>query len=233
MPAVNLPLLISILALLLGVFSFFYLRSYLKRRTSRDWILSEVQEEVNNILGSLDETTERDISLVEERERNLKALLEEVEKRLKVYIREIDARREAETNYAALSKKPPNPTGPNTGTYEDLGKNRYNPNRQDNSHAKSPPEPSGNLSPPAEESAGETPPDQYPAFPLPRFRVKPDLAPVPAAAEPPPKDSPSINMQIRELVQAGIPAQAIASRLGVSIAEVEFAAALLERRGAP
>jgi len=37
--------------------------------------------------------------------------------------------------------------------------------------------------------------------------------------------------QINEMLQAGCSVQVIASRLGLSIAEVEFAVALMERRG--
>jgi hypothetical protein len=173
-----LPLLFSVLALLICVFSFFYFKYYLKRRTGQERILSEFREEVNSILRLINETTDRDISLVEEREKILKTLLDETEKRIKVYVREFELRKEAENSFAALSEKK------TASTYGELGKNRYRPS----------------------------------AFPVPEVKV-----------EPAPENLPFVSDQIRSLVLSGISAQVIASRLGVSIAEVEFAAALLER----
>ena len=144
-----------------------------------------MREEVDNILRSINATIERDLSLLEDKEKNLRILLEEIEKRLKVYIKEIDKPRAAVDTYTALSPKKPPPQA-----------------------AESAPVYAG------PEKAG-------PAFPLPVFSVKP-------GAETPP--APSVGEQIRSLVREGFPPPAIASRLGISIAEVEFAAALLERQ---
>ena len=179
-----LPLLFSALALasalIINLFSFFYFKSYLKRRTGQERILAEFRDEVNNILKSINEATDRDISLIEEREKNLKSLLNETEKRVNVYFREMDVRKDAEAAYAALlteekDKKP-------AATYESLGKNRF----------KTPVEPKQEAAPP----------------------VKP----------------PSTREQIHSLLRSGLSETAIASRLGISISEVEFAAAMPERR---
>ena len=205
MSAVYLPLLLSAATLLICIISFVYLKSYLKRRTRlqflREEVLSEIREEVTKILRAIDETTERDISLIEEREKELKSLLDEIEKRLKVYIREMETRKEADEVYAKAASQ----VSQNDGTYLELGKNRYRINTK-------------------ETVAAETEPQyQYTAFPLPAFSVKPEEGPlseyIPTTAE-----------QIRELLRAGFPAPVIASRLGISIAEAEFAAALYERR---
>jgi len=152
--------------------------------------LSELREEVNLILKSIDETTEVDITLIEEREKELKSLLEEIGKRLKTYIKEMDQARNAEE------------------AYQELGKNRYRINRQ--------------LASQAEESEKAAAVEKAPeaAFPLPDFDLKPE-----------PEPSLSIREQIHSLLSSGLSEAAIALRLGISIAEVEFAAALLERRG--
>jgi hypothetical protein len=184
MGALYLPLLLSVLALFVSIFSFFYFKFYLKARTGQERILAEFREEVDRILKSINETTDRDISLIEEREKNLKSLLCETEKRLKLYIRELEGRQEADNAYAALAKQEKKPAA----TYEELGKSRYRENAEDNS-------------------------------------AKTDLEPKSA---PPPVSS--VAEQIRSLLRSGLPAAGIASRLGISIAEVEFAAALLERR---
>ena len=201
MGAMYLPLLLSALALLISIFSFFYFKSYLKRRTGQERILAELREEVNNILRSINETTDRDISLIEEREKDLKSLLNEIEKRMKVYIRELERRAEAENTYAALSmpESEPRISGP-TATYEELGKNRYRGRETEADHLQA-----------ADRDTG------------------PQETSLPAESEPE-AASPSMGEQIRSLVRSGLSTAVIASRLGISIAEVEFAAALLERR---
>ena len=231
--AVYVALLVSIASFLISVFSLFYFKSYLKRRTGQERILSELRDEVNKILKSIDETTDRDISLIEEREKNLKLLLEDIEKRLKVYIREMEKRRESEDAYAALSRAVPPvmpdikeavsvssgplPPGQDDRTYHELGKNRYRmsgqlPSQTDNSAPMET----------AKNSPGTKPED---SFPLPNFKVKPEEASVQQ-----PGETPAVGARIRELMKAGFASSVIASRLGISIAEVEFAAALLERR---
>ena len=196
MSALYAPLLLSGAAFLICIVSVFYIRSYLRKRTSKEWILSEIQEEVNELLKDIDEATERDISLIKERENELKALLEEIDKRLKVYIREMDKRREAEDAYAALLQKQVNkPVMPaKSESYQELGKNRYRLHE--------------GAEPPESAETG-------PAFPIPGFNLKQDDA-----------APPSVGEQIRQLLRAGFSPAAIASRLGISIAEVELASVL-------
>ena len=71
----------------------------------------------------------------------------------------------------------------------------------------------------------EAAPQVKPAFPVPEFKVKSEAVPGEPGENPPP-----LGEQILSLVSAGFSVPVIASRLGISIAEVEFAAALLERR---
>jgi len=194
--AVYLALLFSVLAFIMSVVSFFFFRSYLRRRTGQERILSELRQGVDSIVLSLDEKTDRDISLIEERERNLKSLLDEVDKRLKVYIREMEKRREDEAAHTALAAK--------AMTYQELGKNRYRLSRQEAAPAP-------------------------PSAPQPAPQPAPQSAPPPAEA---PVTAPlPVGEQIRELLRAGFSPPVIASRLGLSIAEVEVVTALMERRG--
>jgi len=187
MPALYVAVSLSALAFAIAVFSFFYFRSYLRRRTGHQRILSELREEVSGILHLIDQTTDRDISLIEEREKNLKFLLEEVDKRLRLYVRELEKRQEGETVRASVAAQAQ--VQVQAPTYLELGKNRYRVSAQaaaeeeDNTAA----------------AVGQT-------------------EPAPAGE------------QIRSLVRAGFSAAVIASRLGLSIAEVEVTAALMERR---
>ena len=186
MPALYLPLLLSIASLIICTISFFYFRSLVRRKTAinylREELLSEIREEVSALLSAIDETTERDISLVETKETELKILLEEIDKRIKIYIKELENREEADRVYTSL------------------GKNRYK-------------------APPPEENTASSP-----AFPIPEFLVKED-----GAEE---DDPANINARekLKELLMAGFSPSVIASRLGISIAEAEFAAALYQKR---
>ena len=204
MNTVNFPLLLSAVALLICIFSFLYFRSYLKRRTGQERILLEFREEVDGILKTINETTYRDISLIEEREKNLNKLLSDIDRRLTLYTREMEVRKKAEDAYTALSKTlPPQEKKPETpveralasrGSYLELGKNRY-----------------------------KTP---QPAPVLPEIPAIISSEKTPSAPS-----TISIEEQILSYLQAGLSVPLIASRLGKSIAEVELAAALLERRG--
>ena len=196
-------LLISGATLLFVIVSFLYLRAYLIRRTGQERILAEFREEVDKILMALDQTTERDISLIEEREKKLKAVLEDIDKRLNLYIRELGNLRENGESYAELRQK----AASSGQSYQELGKNRYRHYSQE--------------APPADSTPQDNSPDRNgpdsssPAYPLPDFKLN---------------ESPSKGSQIRDFLKSGLAPPIIASRLGISIAEVEFAAALLERR---
>ena len=241
-----LSLLLSALALALAIVSIFYFRSYLKKRTGQERILSEMREEVDSIMREMDEAVERDISLIEERKKNLKTLLDEIDRRLKVYIREMEKLRNAEETSAALSKRAPE----QTPKYQDLANYRFKRRPVEDGQipsgtaAELPGPAPGNYLlteskyyAPATE-AGEKPAAENPdpAFPLHGFSVKKEI-PAETAGEGkmPPEDSSQadpVSAQIHSLVRAGLSAPLIASHLGISIAEVEFAAALLERRDA-
>jgi hypothetical protein len=230
-----LPLLLSALALIISVFSFFYHRAYIKTRTSQERILAEMREEVNGILKSINETTDRDISLIEEREKTLRNLLEEIEKRLKVYVRELEVRRGAENAYRELGKnryrfpqdslRESDLRSKSDSQRESVLRSESEPPREPDSRDEA--EPRGvKQNRPSREAA----PQIKPAFPVPEFEIKAESAPDKPAENPPPV--PPVGEQIFSLVKAGFSVPSIASRLGISIAEVEFAAALLERRDA-
>ena len=213
-----LPLLISALAFSISFVSFIYFRSYLKRRTSQERILAELQEEVNSILKSINDTTDRNISLIEDSEKKLKNLLSEIEKRLRVYVREMERFGNVRTLETRITDATPH--GPVQGTeshgtadkptaekYSELGKNRYRLNKPSQNQVAQPAE------------ATEAPKAPEPTFPIPNFDIKPETAEKPPLAE-----------QVRSLLRSGFSAAIVAGRLGVSIAEVELAAALLELR---
>ncbi|MDR0472551.1 MAG: hypothetical protein LBH43_02600 [Treponema sp.] len=175
----SLPVFVSVIGLLLFLCAFFYLRHYIKKRTSTETALEGIREEVNRLLIRIDETTNRDISLLEDKELSLKALLEETEKRLKVYTRELDRSLASER------------------TYRELGKNL---------------------------AVTET------TAPREEIPVEEQAAQEENREEIPDNTVSSSGEQIRRLANSGFSPALIASRLGISISEVELAIALLERK---
>ena len=211
--AVYLAILLSGTAFLITLFSLFYLKAYLKRRTGQERILSEMRDEVNSILKLIDETTERDISLIEEREKVLQDLLADIEKRLKTYVREMERQKASEEvaikNYQDLGKKQLGAQNL-AGAYQaDHAIEQQTVEKQVSAKQV-----------PAELGSAES--GSVSSFPLPDFKVKADTASS--------RENNNTGAKIRELLQAGLSAPIIASRLGVSISEVEFAEALMERR---
>ena len=99
-------LVISIGCLLFCVFAFLYMLRLIKKRTSFDGILEDVREEVNRLLQRIDEITDKDISLIEDREKGLRSLLEETDRRLAAMNRELARRENAEEAYRKLGRFP-------------------------------------------------------------------------------------------------------------------------------
>ena len=98
--------IISIACLFFCLFCFFYFRGYIDKRTSFDGIIKDVREEVNTLLQRIDEITDKDISLIEDREKDLKSLLEETDRRLAALNRELVRRENAEMAYRKLGNSP-------------------------------------------------------------------------------------------------------------------------------
>ena len=178
--------IISVVTLIFCCFAFLYFRMYIKKRTGFDGIIKEAREEVNRLLGAIDEITDKDISLIEDREKRLKLLLEETDKRLAVLNRELERRTTAEKTYREM--------GQTAGIVRN--------------------------SAPAVNPPANNPPDSIPKTTDSSQPVQ--QAVIAAPAQP----AVSAEEQIREMARAGIAPAIIASRLGISITEAEFAAAL-------
>ena len=94
------------LALLLWFAVFLYLRSYIRRRTSPDHILTLLQEEVRQLEADIDEKTEQNLQLLEEKIKSLREICAEAERRIAVYSRELE-KREAENQVMTTLNMPP------------------------------------------------------------------------------------------------------------------------------
>ena len=97
-------LLVTIACVVFCIVAFIYFRGFIERRTSFDGILQEVRDEVSRLLQRIDETTDNDISLIEDREKRLKTLLEETDRRMAALNRELSRRENAEEAYRKMGR---------------------------------------------------------------------------------------------------------------------------------
>jgi hypothetical protein len=200
-------LFFSLAGFLLIVFFCLFAGAYLKRRTGQDRILAEFREEVYKLVAAIDEAADRDALLVEERVKSLKALLADVDKRMGVYVRETDRRRLQEKAYADLGK-----------VRLSVPSSRENPPEEEKKEKKPARQKKAGKAPPeAEENSPSAPGDTGP-LPSPRF--------IQAVREIEPKPPP-LREQVEKMARAGLSANIIAARLGVSISEVDLVLAIL------
>jgi hypothetical protein len=204
--------IILVICLLINLFIFIYFKWLVKRRTSASGLLAEYKKEVERLIADIDDATDRDSLLVEDRIRKLKQILDETDKRIAVYLRELDKSRSGETLYSDLRR----------GIGAALKEGATAPDVIEISPRPAPvlaadfpvPEPQTQI-PPA--------PPPPPATPRPA-----PAAPAEGVEKPPAKLR--LRDQIEEFFNEGFTAEQIASRLGRSIAEVELAINLLEKK---
>jgi hypothetical protein len=233
-------LILSAGSLILSGFTFVFFLNYLKRRTGRDRILSELladlRVEAAKIEREINAVTDRDISLVEDRVKTLRALLEDTDRRIAVYVREFERRRSQEETFAVLDGETPPNTAKNTrpaadGAYPASENRTAGPGRA--GAEKSVYLPAELFRPAAAPAAteaaalhGSAAPE--PAVPAPEagYAKRVTRSARPLAPKPLP-----FAERVAELYRAGFSSSLIASRLGATITEVELAIALVERSG--
>jgi hypothetical protein len=211
----TIPFVLSAASLCIVVFSFFFFRWYIARKTAARELLADYRAEVYRLIAEIDAAADRDSLLVEERIKTLKKLIDDTDRRIGVYMRELQRSRNGEAMYASLGR----------GIRAALDSRTP---QLDLIPPETPPPP-----PPEERTrTGERVDEQM------RHGAGQEKAAAADKSEGPPQDSPSrrrgakkpkVKMQIAELAAQGIPPQKIASRLKLSIAEVELALNLLHR----
>jgi hypothetical protein len=207
----SLSLLFSASSLALCAFSFIFFLAYLRRRTGAERILADFREEVDKLIAEIDGATDRDAALVEERIKTLRGLLDDADRRISVYVRELERRRAQEKAYADLGKSPIRYTEAAQASAVSAGLPAEGPLFTVSS--ESPP-----LSGRGQEEASASPPDA-PLFPRAARRslsLGLEVKPLP------------LPERVAELYRAGNSVPQIAERLGVTLAEVDLAVALLQ-----
>jgi hypothetical protein len=96
------------LFLAIGILSWFialfYLKAYIKRRTGADYTLENLREEIRLLEAGIDEKTEQNLALLEEKIGELRKLCTEAEKRIAVYAQELVRKIAEEAAFRALSR---------------------------------------------------------------------------------------------------------------------------------
>lgn len=187
---------------------FFYLKWYVKKRTSASG-LDDRHTEIIKLIADIDRITDRDSQLVEDRINKLRTIMEETDKRIAVYLKELEKSKTSEAIYKSLGQgiRAALETAPaddeTQGFPQDTIKlsSASRTVRQENPIQSEPSRQS--FSQVMEASLEEEPAQQD--NPL------------------PPPSRQQIRTYIDLLISEGLSAQEIASRLGISIAEVNLA----------
>jgi len=212
------PFVVSILSLCVSVFAFLFLRAYVRRKTAATQMLAEYRDEVGRLIAEIDAATDRDSILVEERIKILRRMLDDVDKRIATQIKEAQRSREGEAMYDSLGR------GIRAALDSRSPHEQHQPSLFPADFA------------PLQESVPAPPPqvELEEAFGKKRGS-RSRRANVPAEtgqrekADVLPEESRPTRAQIAEMSALGASPQAIASKLDISIAEVELALNLLNR----
>ncbi|MCL2192757.1 MAG: hypothetical protein FWB78_05105 [Treponema sp.] len=213
----TIPFILSGLSLCVSVLSFFFFRWYIKRKTAATQLLADYRDEVGRLIAEIDTATDRDSLLVEERIKILRKMLEDTDRRIATYVRELQRSRDGEAMYTSLGRgirsaldSRPTPKGAEL--------------LQPQEAASLPPQEEAepivevvHLSETNETTETTVESDD---------RHDDEVRQEPLTL---PFEKSRIKVRIAEMSARGIPTQEIASKLGISIAEVDLALSLLNR----
>jgi hypothetical protein len=211
------PLIVSIISLSLCVSGFFFLRWYISHRTDASRLLEEYRDEVHRLISEIDAATDRDSQLVEERIKNLRKLLDDTDKRISVYTRELQRSRNSEAIYKNLGR----------GIREALDSIPVQQETLSPVEPVSPAESASPVEPAASAKINELPFDEEK---IPQTGSVKKQKKRKTANTPPQKKSAEksgIKMQIAQMAFQGFSPPEIASKLKISLAEVDLALKLL------
>jgi predicted DNA-binding protein YlxM (UPF0122 family) len=205
-----LSIFISAFCLVFCLLFFFYIKWYIKRKVSATELLAEYRTEVYRLSAEINAITDRDSMLVEDRIKKLKEILEDTDKRVKVYVQELERSRTGEALYTSLGKgiraalKTPADIPPSSDHAPELS--TQSPKLTLVRQEKAP-----------SDFSVQSPSVLHSASP----------AAPPAQHEPKQYSKWQIRSQIEELVKENLSPQEIASRLKISITEVEIAMSMM------
>jgi len=195
-----LSLAISLVAVAIAVI---VTRRMVDRRTGSAAVMDEIRREVGSILTEMNQTTERNIELLEDRVTRLKEIVDQADRRLGTLRRETQKQENAEMVYSHLGRVARPAAGGASGD-----------------------------SPPLEQKPGESTPaegaDQPPGNG--RAQSNGNAQPIDeTGGEPHNRTELPLKDRVLDLYRQGIPIERIASRLKTTVSEIELIVSLGER----
>jgi hypothetical protein len=222
----NLSMFLILVALLLGgLFAiWFLLKAKLRRYLELDSLLEGVRGEARALVLELNETADRNVSLVEDRILSLRQLLDEVDRRIGVEKRETETRKTEREVYAQLNRRRPIVPEASRTSAPDVARPMSSPPPAAPAKAEEQPI-TLNLGSPvlkAEEGLAYPPQRQDSARAIPEIHLSEERI----------STARSMREQALDLHRRGISADLIAARLGATVAEIELLVEIEERRQA-
>ncbi|MDR3130975.1 MAG: hypothetical protein LBU18_05455 [Treponema sp.] len=98
------PLIIAAAGLILSGFSFLFCFAYMKRRTGKERLLAELSDEIAGLIRDVNEITNRDVLLVEDRVKTLRSLLEDTDRRIALLAGEVSHLKAQDDVYVELGR---------------------------------------------------------------------------------------------------------------------------------
>lgn len=204
---------IAAISLAISIINFFFCRWYIARKTSR--LLSDYRSEVDRMIADIDAATDRDMQLVEERILSVRKVLEDTDRRIAVYLRETQRQKEDEAMYASLGR----------GIRAALDSSPVESILARPPASESQPEPPS--PPPAKKRESKKRQAPAEAATKPLFQAEEKMAKEPGPHTGAPAEKMKTKEQIAHMASQGLAPAAIASSLGISLAEVDLALNLL------
>jgi len=228
----TISLIVSIISLSLFVSGFFFLRWYISQRTDASRLLEEYRDEVRRLISEIDAATDRDSRLVEERIKTLRTLLDDTDKRISVYTRELQRSRNSEAIYKKLGNGIREALDSISTSPQEMPSQIETPSQQ---AAQAPAETAPSKKPAQFSEVNELPfSDEEKGGPPPQAgNVKKQKKRKTANIKSPSvrHEKQGIKMQIAQMAIQGLSPSQIASRLGITLAEVDLALKLLNLPG--
>jgi hypothetical protein len=192
-----------------GLFAiWFILRARVGRYLELENLLSGVREEARGLVTELNETADRNVSLVEDRMRSLRELLDEADRRMGLVRRELGTRAAEREVYDRLNKR--RPIVPSEAQSATTSASAQPQSPQQPQQSQQPQQPQ--IEAPIAFALG-----QVPEVKLSGERIE---------------VAKTVREQALELYGKGFSAQIIAARIGATVAEIELMIEMEERRSA-
>ena len=226
----NLSLALAAVSIIFCFLFFLYFRWYIKRKVSVKELLSEYRTEVHKLAAEIDTATDRDAQLVEERIRTLRSVLEETDKRIAIYLRDLERNDPRKSLYTNLRQSPRPPVAPGASSLSaaQSGSATATPSAAQSITVAAELLP-GNM-PLAENILAVNAPEENQQTKVQSTaQDRENKTSADRSAKTKNDEKPELRIQIAELAAKGNSPRQIASKLKISLAEVDLALNLIKR----